>query len=326
MSQILSRRSVPLFGTLALAGLLSAGCGTDDNFVMSSSASIDRTVRTLTGAGGAQLSPKSIKGTYGPGCKVKSSDGKWELKLNDGMSTLQVALNDTFANCPLTMTAIAVQVGAQLPTTDYLVSPPLVLNNAYATSPSAVNTPQNALAFYTNARFSGLAASTYTNDFVINMLYSDDALACGATAPPAIYAKVSAKAVGASVPAPGYEISFDALQLVVDANKVVQNSSGGNVVISLPQGGQVGEEWKIFDESTGCCGSYSFSEIDSLYKTAMPNANGTITGSGAITLSWTRFDLAGRTLPRSRTLIVKHTDGGGVYSYELFQILFPGPN
>ena len=326
MSQILSRRSASLFATLALAGLLPAGCGTSDNFVNSSSASIDRTVRTLTGAGGAQLSPKSIKGTYGAGCKVKSTDGKWELKLNDGASTLQVALNDTFANCPLTMTAISVMVGAQLPAVDYPVSPPVVLGNAYAGSPSAVNTPQNALAFYANAKFNNLTSSTYANDFVINLLYSDDALACGATAPPAIYAKVAAKAVGASVPAPGYEMSFDSLQLVVDANKVVQNSSGGNVVISLPQGGQVGEEWKIFDESTGCCGSYSFAEIDTLYKTASPNATGTIMGTGAINLSWTKFDLAGRTLPRSRTLIVKHTDGGGVYSYELFQILFPGPN
>lgn len=326
MSQILSRRSVSLFGTLALAGLLPMGCGADGGFVSSSSSSVDRTVRSLTGAGGAQLSPKSIKGTYGAGCKVKSADGKWELKLNDGMSTLQVALNDTFANCPLTMTAIAVQVGAQLPTVDYAVSPPIALNNAYTASPSAVNTPQNQLAFYTNARFSGLASSAYTNDFVINMLYSDDALACGATAPPAIYAKVTAKAVGASVPAPGYEISFDSLQLVVDANKVVQPGSAGNVVISLPAQAQAGEEWKIFDESTGCCSSYSFAEIDALYKNTMPNATGTIMGSGAISLSWTKFDLLGRTLPRSRTLIVKHTDGGGVYSYELFQILFPGPN
>ena len=92
-------------------------------------------MRALTGAGGAQLVPKSIKGTFGSSCKVKTSDGKWELKLNDGTSTLQVALNDTFSNCPLTLTAISVQVGSQIPTVDYTVSPPIALNNAYATAP-----------------------------------------------------------------------------------------------------------------------------------------------------------------------------------------------
>ena len=324
MSQIITRTGT-LFATLTLAGLLPLGCGGSDASVNSSSASIDRSVRALTGAGGAQLVPKSIKGTFGSSCKVKTSDGKWELKLNDGTSTLQVALNDTFSNCPLTLTAISVQVGSQIPTVDYTVSPPIALNNAYATAPSAVNSG-SGLAFYTNAKFDLLAGSVYANNFKINMLYSDDALACGAVAPPAIYAKVTATATGASVPPPNYLISFDSLQLVVDANKVVQPSSG-NVVLSLPQtGAQPGEQWKAFDESTMCCSSYSFAEIDSLYKNATAIANGTITGTGALNIPWSSFDLLGKTLPKSRTVVVKHTDGGGVYSYELFQILFPGPN
>ncbi|MFO0575519.1 MAG: hypothetical protein U1A78_16110 [Polyangia bacterium] len=325
MSKIISRTGT-LFATLTLAGLLPLGCGGSESSVNSSSASIDRSVRALTGPGGAQLSPKSIKGTFGAGCKVKTSDGKWELKLNDGTSTLQVALNDTFSNCPLTMTAVSVQVGSQLPAVDYTVSPPIVLNNGYAMAPSAVNGTGGALAFYTNAKFEMLSGSVYANNFKINMLYSDDALACGAVAPPAIYAKVTATATGASVPPPNYLISFDSLQLVVDANKVVQPSSG-NVVLSLPQmGAQPGEQWKVFDESTMCCSSYSFAEIDNLYKNATAVASGSFTGTNSLNIPWSSFDLLGKTLPKSRTVVVKHTDGGGVYSYELFQILFPGPN
>jgi hypothetical protein len=327
MFQISALRNRPLFFALALSGTL-AGCGAEEE-VSSSSVTIDRSVRTLTGTGGVTLSPKAIKGTYGPGCKVKSPDGKWELKLNDSTSKFQVALNDSFFGCPLTLTAISVQLGSQTPAVDFPVAPPIVLKPGYAMGPSAVNTPQGALSFYANARLSGLpfGALGYSNNFVIDLLYSDDALACGATAPPAIYARVNATGVGGSVPPPNYLISFDALQLVVDSNKIVQDSSSGNVVLTLPSSQpQAGEEWKTFDESTFCCTSYSFAEVDGIYKNRPANATGTIMGGGMINIPWTKFDLLGRTLPRSRTLIVKHTDGGGVYSYELFQILFPGPH
>jgi hypothetical protein len=328
MFQIPALRTRSHFLALGLAAALPAACGAEQE-VTSSSVTIDRSVRTLTGAGGVTLAPKAIKGTYGSGCKVKSPDGKWELKLNDASSTFQVALNDSFFGCPLTLTAVSVQIGSQTPAVDFSVAPPIVLKPGYALGPSAVNTPQGALGFYANARLSGLpfGALGYTNNFVIDLLYSDDALACGATAPPAIYATVNATGVGGSVPPPNYLVSFDSLQLVVDGSKIVQNSSSGNVVLTLPSNlPQAGEQWRIFDESTPCCSSYSFAEIDSLYKNGAAKGSGTLMGAGQVSIPWSSFDLLGRTLPRSRTLIVKHTDGGGVYSYELIQILFPGPN
>lgn len=327
MSKIFSLFSRPLFSTLALSGALLPACGGSD-VVTPSASSIDRSVRALTGAGGAALVPKVIKGTYGANCKIHHGE-TWDLKLNDPTDkSLEVALNDTVANCPLTMTTVSVQLGSSTQLADYPVAPPVVLGLSYAASASAINQPNPAaLAFYGNARLTSLAGPTYTNNFGIDIVYSDDSTACGAVAPPAIYAKVTATATGTSVPPPNYTMGFDSLQLVVDANKVVQGSSAGNIVLKYPaQQGQGGEQWKTFDESTLCCSSYSFAEIDNLYKNGGPVGTGPISGPGDINIPWTNFALAGFTLPKSRTVVVKHTDGGGVYSYELFQILFPGPN
>jgi len=51
-----------------------------------------------------------------------------------------------------------------------------------------------------------------------------------------------------------------------------------------------------------------------------------IDGNGLVHISWTQLGLQGKVLPTYRTLIVRHTDpSSAVPSYELFQILFPGP-
>lgn len=307
-----------------LSGALAAGCGADDVLTPNAMSS-DRSVKSLTGPSGVLLVPKALKGTYGPLCKIHKGE-TWDLNLNDPTDkSLEVALNDTFVNCPLTLTSITVQAGTT--TQDYAVVPQIVLGNIYAANPSTVNPPGvGSLSFYTNARLSGLGGAVYTNNFVISMIYSDDTLACKETAPPAIYAKVTAMASGQAVPPPNYTMDFDALQLVVDANRVVTSGSSGNINLKLPPSGpQPGEEWKIFAESNFCCQSYSFAEVDSFYKTYAPVNIGTISGSGNLTFPWTNFDLLGKALAKSRTLIVKHTDGGGVYSYALYQILFPGP-
>lgn len=316
----------PLCFTLAMGSMLLSACGAAPEETLTPNAmSSDRSVKALTGAGGAPLVPKVLKGTYGPNCKLHKGE-TWDLNLNDPLDkSLELALNDTFVSCPLTLTAISVQVGSTVQ--DHPVVPPIVLSTSYAANPSAADPPgSGSLAFYTNARLSGLAGAVYTNNFVIAMIYSDDAVACKESAPPAIYAKVTATATGTPVTPPNYVMDFDALQLVVDANKVVQSSSTGNINLKLPgTAPQPGEEWRIFAESTLCCQSYSFAEIDSLYKTVGPIVGGTINGSSNLTFPWTQFDLQGKALSKSRTLIVKHTDGGGVYSYALYQILFPGP-
>jgi len=323
MSRILSIFSRPLLTTLLLSGSLLSACG-GSSTVSPGGEAIDRTIFPLTGAGGTTLLPKVIKGTYGATCKVNPG-ATWDLTLNTPSDrTLSVALNDTFANCPLTVNSVSVQVGAGPGTTDYPLMPPIVLGIGYAASASAVNLPSpgGGLAFYANAK-TDFTAPVYSRDFTISVMYSDDASYCGAKAPPAVYAKVTATATGSAVPPPNYNMAFDSLQLVVDANNVVQPSSSGNVVLKFA--GQAGEEYKTFDESTPCCQFYSFAEIDSLYKTGGPISTVSISGTADINIPWSSFALSGFTLPKTRTVIAKHTDGGGVYSYELIQVVFPGP-
>lgn len=312
-------------GPLVTAGLAAAsfvaacGGGEKSDVVSPIAASVDLTTSALTALGGGEIKPVGIVGTYGQSCKVHAAEA-WDLRLNDPMDrSVEIALNDTFANCPLTLQRIQVEVG---PTPlEFTVVPPVVLGLDYMPSPAAVNQVSPlALAFYSNARLEDLAGPVYTNDFAINMLYSDNAVSCGNFAPPAIYATVDAAAIGSAVPPPAYGVGYDGLQLLVDANQVVQPFSIGAVLIE-PQG-QPGEEWKLFDEGTSCCKSYSFLEIDSIYQMFGPVAAGTISGTETLQFPPDALALVGRTLPEIRTLIIKHTGEGGVYSYELIQIVF----
>lgn len=319
MSKNTSRSTFSFFMSLALSATILPACGNNvAGVVTPSGASIDKTTKALTGAGGVTLTPKTLRGTYGANCVLHHGES-WDLNLNDPTDkSVEIALNDTFANCPLTLTSMQVQAG--MSTVTYPVIPPIVLGLNYAPNPSAVD-----LAFFTNARLTGLAGSTYTNDFVISDVYSDDALVCKPQAPYPTYAKVTATAQGTSVPPPNYTMGFDSLSLIIDANKVVQNTSSGNVVLQTSMPAQLGEEWRAFDESSMCCGTQSFSEVDAIYKQGHPIATGTISGAANVNINWTSLNLAGQTLPKVRSIIVKHTDGGGVYSYELFQVTFPGP-
>src|SRR6185369_3728744 len=111
--------------------------------------------------------PKVLKGTYGPNCKLHKGE-TWDLNINDPLDkTLEIALNDTFVSCPLTLTAISVQVGSVMQ--EHPVVPPIVLGTSYAANPSVAAPPgAGSLAFYTNARLSGLSGAVYTNNFVIS--------------------------------------------------------------------------------------------------------------------------------------------------------------
>lgn len=308
-----------------VGGSLLAGCGgSSDPVVNPTSILTDRATHALTNLTGSTIVPKVLKGSYSAGCKAHGGQN-WDLTLNDPTDrSLEVVLNDTFANCQLKVTAVQVLAGSQL--TDYPLATPLTLGRTFAAAPVMVNQPNpTSFAFYMNAKFSLLADDKYANDFNIDVVYSDDAQACK-TAPPAIYAKVTATAIGSSVPAPNYGMTFDNLKILVDANLVVQNTSSGNVVLKLPAASpQVGEQWKLFDEASLCCDTYSFAVIDTMFRNVTAVSSGMITGNADVTIPWSGWDLVGKTLPKSRWLVIKHTDGGGVYSYELFQVVFPGP-
>lgn len=317
-----SRSLALLLGSVVLGACGGGGSeGDEEEVVKLGAVSDDLSVQPMMDGDGNLLTPTALKGTYGNNCKIHGGD-KWTLQLNDPDDKLELVLNDTFANCPLTVTAIQSKLGPM--TVDSPLHPPIVLGNGFAAEPSAVNFDHTPIfVFYANARLTGLDAPRYTNDFAIHLIHSDDAEVCGQTAPPPVYAKVTAIAEVSSVPPPDYSMGFDGLQLVVDADKIVQDSSTGNIM--LMHNGQPGEEWRIFDEATLCCEAYTFAAIDFFYKHMDPVASGAIEGEANVALDWTSFDLEGKKLPKARTVIVKHSGEGGIYSYQLFQLLFPGP-
>lgn len=143
--------------------------------------------------------------------------------------------------------------------------------------------------------------------------------------PSAIPAR-AAVAASEQVPPPSYVLKFDGLQLIVDANAVVQPSSAGTVLLQAQSAPQAVEEWKIFDETQRCCQNYSFSEIDRLYKSSTPIHSGSLAVPADFSISWSRFGLVDKALPLSRSLVIQRTSGSGLRAYQLFNVMFPGPS
>ncbi len=328
----------PMIGALALAGFALSGCGNGGS-VQGGSDGFDRSLKALSGntASTSPLLPKGIKGSFGPNCKIHKNEA-WSLLFGAPASVppaVEMALNDSISGCPLTLKSITVQEGTNTALKDYPLATPFNLTRAYPTTAATINQPSGGLAFYANAHLLNLdmpptpgQTDTYFQDFVINVIWSDDKSACELNAPPATYATVKATAQGSSVPPPNYVINWDGLALKVDANKIVQPSSSGSVILQLPTASpQPGEEWKLFADVPDCCGMNSFAEIDTHYRTATPLVTDTISGSGNVTISWDKFALQGVNLStkKYRYIIIKHVGAGSVVSYELMQIAFTGP-
>lgn len=311
--------------SLALFGVVLGGCGGSesdgDTLVRIGAVSDNLTVKTLMNDHGELVTPWAIQGTYGANCKVHAGES-WQLTLNDPTDrSLEVVLNDNFGNCPLTMTGMVMEAPSAF--FNVSVEPPVVLGLDLAAAPSAVNNGPD-FAFYTNAELNDLNTTRYTNDFTIRMLYSDDATVCGNESPPAIYAMVTATAEGSAVPPPDYTMDLTNVQLVVDADNIVQGSSFGD--IKLFSHLTTGEEWKLFEQYVDCCGPYTFASIDNHYLNGVNIGYGWVTSTGDLSFDWSSFGLLNDTLPTIRILVVKHTGEGGVYSYQLFHVLFNEPN
>ncbi len=325
MFQLITRRFlVPLFlGAVAAAGCSSSSGGQPSVTVTSQAVSVDRTAQPpMSWIDGTSLTPYAIEGTYGDKCTIHAGK-QWSLVLNQpGNHGLEVASGDTFASCPLTLTGIQTRLGTTR-ISEFTLDPAIVLGPAFSLNASSAKGPGGVLGFYANARLSNLNRLAYTNDFSIVFVFSDQAAAAGATAPPAIYGQVGASANGAAAPSPDYTLGFDDLVIVVDPDNVVQGSSSGHVTLTF--GSQVGEEWKTFDQTLPCCRFVTFGAIDALYTGTSAIAMGKLDGESNARIPVQNFDLTGHALPAWRTLVVKHLGDGAVTSYQLFTIQFPQP-
>lgn len=273
---------------------------------------------------GAAVTPIAIKGLYGPDCKRHGGES-WRLQLDGAPGALEVAQGDSITSCSLLLTTLQVSRAPDGARTDFELAPPIPLSMAHSASASAVNQPgpAGARAFYANARILQLPQPSFSNPFMVEVVYAAEPSACdGLSFPPAWYTRHSVSAASSPVTAPNYEIDASGIVSVVDADYVVQSSSSGGVILWLPSSRpQSGEELKILP---GDARPDSFEQIDAAYRSAREAI--ATAGQKRIALPFQRFGLIGSTLPQTRTILVKRTDGAsGVPSYEVLRVLFPPP-
>jgi hypothetical protein len=285
-------RGLGAIGVLAGALLMHAACSSDGDTAQASGTGIDRTTHALTVG---QLS--SVDGSYSAACRNRLS-GAWSVRISGIIPltnpALTVVLNDTA--CVLTLTAVHTDAGVIAAVT------PLVLTASYLATPSAFASP---IAFYANAR---LSAVTFAGDFVLNLLYSDDARLATADNT-ALFQVVQSTATALSVDAPTYTFDPAGLALLTDINQVVQSAVG---TAALTAGSVLGQTYVVVNAS----GLTTYAQLDTAYTGATSVPIATTIPAASFTTVGTNL-----TANQVRTVIIANTSSG-VRSYQRFQLTF----
>jgi hypothetical protein len=169
---------------------------------------------------------RALVGNYGPYCQ-DDPGGYWQLDLRPGgtQSRLSVLRNDLA--CELIVTTIS--VGTDGENTGYVAAPQFGLQPQYATPASAFRLmPDSPIEFYATAR---LSSASFDQDFVIDVMYSDDLQTLNASAL-AGHSVVTATAgqVGAKA-APNYAVDLTGVD--IQQNRYTRvTSRTGNVVFT----------------------------------------------------------------------------------------------
>ncbi len=236
---------------------------------------------------------ETVDGTYGAGCDGRS--GAWSMSILDTGTNpeLTVALNDS--DCVLTLTTINTGDGS-------FSAVPSIAMDTNPSAPSAFGSP---VQFYAVASVSTL---DFDEDFVVTVLYSDDA-ALLSESNTAGFAVVASSFAEGSVPAPDYTLSVDDIELLTDAGDIVVSGMGSAVFTE----GDVGSIAYVIVAGGGL---ETYAALETAYEAGMEVP---MTG----TILWSDFGLLGAdlTTPLVRTVIVANSDSG-VTSYEAFEITF----
>ncbi|MDB4990889.1 MAG: hypothetical protein JWN04_6067, partial [Myxococcaceae bacterium] len=183
-------------------------------------------------------------------------------------------------------------------------SAPIALGTSYGTARSF----GSPIKFYANAK---LSAVTYTSNFTLSLLFSDDATAATASNT-ATYAVVTATAAGQSVPAPNYTLDVTGVNVTTDINKAVQSVTGN---LAFTAGSNTGDYYVLVSGSV----ADTYAAINTAYTSGSQVAMATSVAASALLAN-------GVSLTSSvvRTVIIGKTTSG-VTSYEKFAITFNGP-
>lgn len=255
-----------------------------------------------------------INGTYGAGCLTRT--GGWSVATTMLSSTTNPALDVVRANSDCTLTVNALRIGStEASAQTYTADVPFQLGNSFrATGASFRLSPSQPVALYANARV--LPDMSFSNDFMIEMIYSADAGAVSANVG-AAYEVVTSTAVATGVLAPDYGIDATGINLQVDANSMVTAASGAVVLQDM---NQLGETYVISATDFGVAPVYGDVDLAYTNGSAQP-----ISGPNPM-IAAAAFNLTGANLvtPLPRSIIIAHEDSG-VFSYQVIAIRFLGP-
>jgi hypothetical protein len=288
-------------GTIVgLAGMLALQAACSSDGVASGSAVVlDRTTNPLLSAQIAW-----IDGTYGAECTNRTGAWSVEVAVAPGTMTnapLTVVMNDPA--CELTLTGLH----ATSPASDPDADPVIVLGTSYAATASSMGTP---IEFWSNAK---LGPDGFASDFVITLLYSDDATRLTDTNTAAFQVSVST-ATALSVPAPDYAIDIDGLVLFTDVDDAITSATGSAALSAGSGTGQLGQNYVVRIGG----GLTTYALIDAAYTAVAEKAIVSAIPVADFTLG------VGVTLPLVRTLIISNLEEG-VRSYQAFTITFNPP-
>jgi hypothetical protein len=306
MNSRYNRRIGSHLASLLLALPLAAGCG--DASVQPSVSILDKTTKALTIGSFLEIS-----GTYGGSCVARS--GSWSVGVNGfsqlSNSPLSVVRND--AGCALTATSV--HVGAMSSSTTYVANGVIPLGASFLGSAVPFSTAAGGMAsFYGNLRIQ--PDLSFSSDFVINLLYSDDPNVVSASAV-ADYAVQSASATAGAVAAPDYTIDVTGISFQVDSAKIAQSASGSAALTFV---NVTGQSFVVSPADLGSAPTYA--AVAGEFQAGAPQALvGPNPSVAAAAFGLSQLDLS---TPQVRTLIVANTENG-TSSYEVFRITFSAP-
>ena len=299
-------RFAKLISSFALVAPLLVGCGSQT--VNPSVALVDRTVKPLSLGDFLE-----VNGTYGPDCIDRS--GSWSIGIGgfNGLTNPALSVIKNDGGCQLWASSIRIGSlgGSNLyaPAANQALSADYAVR-AYPFAPS----PSAPTAFYGNLRIQ--PDLSFGSDFTVDVVYSEDPRWASAGVI-ANYGVQSAGLRTGGVDAPDYAIDLTSFVLQVDANKVVQSTGGGGVLIAMNTPCQT---FIVSTRDLG--GAPSFAEVDAEFQTlpaqSLANGNPLIASDS--------FLLTGANLatPQVRTVILANTVAGTT-SYEVFRITFTAP-
>ncbi len=284
----------------------------------------------LTGCGPSEVKPRldpidhftsalslgsllEVNGSYGTNCLNRS--GSWSTGIA-GFSSLtnpQLSVIKDDTACDLSLSSL--RIGTVMTNKLYSPASAMALGSSYANSGTALkDDPMNPIAMYLNARIT--PDLSFTSDFTIQMVYSDDPrLATGTKA--ASYGIAQSSVSAGSVTPPDYTLSLSNLSIEADAGNIVLSVSG---TADLTDVMTTGQQYAITSTNLGATPTIAEVEADFAAATqyAISGANPSIPGA--------RFNLGSQNLTNgvTRNLIIQNLVSGTA-SYERFLITFNKP-